>query len=128
MKTDFTNLKERMETSNVEKILIVEDEPSPAKCQKCKSYPCLGVNLSPKKTLLRVQIFKNILKIRPVNKEPLLIIVLIIMMTYSSNGRMEVSTGVITDIKRDLNTIANREAKPDNLKTSRITTKVYEIL
>ena len=83
MKTDFTNLKEMMETSNVEKILI--DELSPAKCQKCKSYPCLGVNLSPKKTLWRVQIFKNVLKIRPVNKEPLLIIVLIIMMTYSSN-------------------------------------------
>ena len=70
MKTDFTNLKVRMETSNVEKILIVEDEPSPAKCQKCKSYPCLGVNLSPKKTLWRVKISKNILKIRLVNMEP----------------------------------------------------------
>ena len=32
---------------------------------------------------------------------------------------MEVSTGVITDIKRDLNTTANRKAKPDNLKTQR---------
>ena len=85
MVSNFANLKVKMETSNVEKILIVEDEPSPAKCKKCKSYPCLGVNLSPKKTLWRVQIFKNILKIRPVNKEPLLIIVLIIMMTYSSN-------------------------------------------
>ena len=40
-KTDFINLKVRMETSNVEKILIVEDEPSPAKCKNCKSYSCL---------------------------------------------------------------------------------------
>ena len=59
MVSNLTNLKERMETSNVEKILIVEDEPSPAKCQKCKSYPCLGVNLSLKKTLWRVQIFNK---------------------------------------------------------------------
>ena len=31
-----------MENSTTEKNLTVVDEPSPARCKNCKSYPCLG--------------------------------------------------------------------------------------
>ena len=36
MLSDFTHLKEKIETSNAEKILTIKYEPSAAKCQNCK--------------------------------------------------------------------------------------------
>ena len=41
MRSDIRNLKEKMETSNAEKILTIGDETSFVTCKNCKSNPCL---------------------------------------------------------------------------------------